>query len=83
MTKERLLDRIVVDPAIMAGKPVIKGTRIPVDLILKLMAEDNPLNSILEDYPHLQREDILAALMYGSEVVAHEDIFPLMAGEEI
>lgn len=83
MTKERLLERILMDPAIMAGKPVIKGTRVPVDLLLKLLAEENTIEAILEDYPQLKREDILAALMYGAEVVAHEDVFPLTVGEEV
>jgi len=82
MTKERLLERIIVDKAIMTGKPVIRGTRITVDLILKLLAQDQSIESILEDYPHLRRDDILAALMYGSSVVAHEDIFPLISEEE-
>jgi len=66
VTKERLLERITVDTAIMTGKPVIKGTRITVDLVLKLLAQDQSIESILEDYPHLKRDDILAALMYGS-----------------
>jgi uncharacterized protein (DUF433 family) len=57
-----MLERITVDTAIMTGKPVIKGTRITVDLILKLLAQDQSIESILEDYPHLKRDDILAAL---------------------
>ena len=74
--KEDLLKRIVVDPETIAGKPIIRGTRIPVDLILKLLAQGNSTKEILEDYPHLTKEDIQAALLYGAEVIASEDVFP-------
>lgn len=74
--KEDLLKRIVVDPETIAGKPIIRGTRIPVDLILKLLAQGNSTKEILEDYPHLTKEDIQAALLYGAEVIANEDVFP-------
>lgn len=76
-----LLERIIVDPEIMAGKPVIKGTRIPVGLILKLIGQEMSYEEILEDYPHLTKEDIKAALMYGAEVVGNEEVFPLIKGE--
>lgn len=81
MSREKLLQRIVIDPEVMAGKPIIRGTRMPVDLILKLLAQESTVDSIIEDHPHLQREDIMAALMYGSEVIAGEEVFPLLAGE--
>jgi len=77
-----LLKRIVIDPEIMVGKPVIRGTRIPVDLLIKLVAQGMSQDEILKDYPHLTKEDIQAALFYGSEVVAHEEIFPLLVGEK-
>ena len=53
------MKRIVVGPKVMAGKPVIKGTRIPVDAILQRIAEGVTLKELLEDYPNLTKEDIL------------------------
>jgi len=76
--KEDLLKRIVMDPEIMAGKPIIRGTRIPVDLILKLLGQGMTVDEILEDYPHLGKEDIKAALLYGAEVISSEDVFPTL-----
>ncbi len=70
--------RIVVDPAVMVGKPVIRGTRIPVDLIIKLVAQGQTINEILEDYPSLKEADITAALEYGAEIVGGEEVFPLL-----
>ena len=61
MEKE-LLERIVMDPKVMSGKPVIKGTRIPVDLIVRLVAQGMSFEEILEDYSPLTREDIKAAI---------------------
>jgi len=67
---DTMRERIEINPDVMAGKPVIKGTRVPVDMILKLVAQGMSFEEILEDYPRLTREDIQAALLYGSEVVA-------------
>jgi uncharacterized protein (DUF433 family) len=58
-------ERITIDPQIMAGKPVIKGTRITVDLILRLLAQGTTNEEILKNYPHLKKEDILAAMNYA------------------
>lgn len=58
-------DRIVIDPAIMVGKPCIKGTRITVELILEKLAAGLPYEDILADHPRLQREDILAAIAFA------------------
>jgi len=69
---EELKDRIVVDPQIMVGKPVIKGTRITVQLIVKLLANGETEAEILEDYPDLKKENIKAALLYASEYLDHE-----------
>jgi uncharacterized protein (DUF433 family) len=76
---EELLQRIRTDPKVMVGKPVIKGTRIPVELILRMLAQGIPENDILREYPRLQPEDIRAALAYAARVLAHEDVFPLTA----
>lgn len=69
-----LLKRIEVDPEVMAGKPVIRGTRIPVDLILDMLAEDVPTEEILREYPDLTRDDIRAALAYASASLKAEEV---------
>jgi uncharacterized protein (DUF433 family) len=58
-------ERIVVDPAILAGKPVIKGTHVTVSMILGLIAHDVGFDEIIEDYPELSRDDIRAAILYA------------------
>jgi uncharacterized protein (DUF433 family) len=68
--------RITVDPEVMVGKPVIQGTRIPVELIVRMLGQGISEEEILEDYPRLQLEDIRAALTYAASVLAREDIFP-------
>jgi uncharacterized protein (DUF433 family) len=55
-------ERIAIDPAFMMGKPVIRGTRITVELILRKLAEGGTERDLLEDYPHLTKEDIRAAM---------------------
>jgi uncharacterized protein (DUF433 family) len=67
-------DRIVTDQKIMLGKPVIKGTRITVELILKKLSEGMSLDEVIQAYPHLTREDILAALSYSADVISKEEI---------
>ena len=59
--------RIVVDPAIVVGKPVVRGTRVPVELVLKRLAQDLDLRSLLEAYPRLTEEDVRACLRYAVE----------------
>jgi len=67
-------ERIDIDPAIMMGKPVIRGTRITVELILRKLAEGVTESELLKDYPHLTTEDIRAAVAYGAASVAHEEV---------
>lgn len=74
---EQPLQRITVDPMVMVGKPVIRGTRIPVELIVRMLAQGIPESDILREYPRLQPDDIRAALAYAARVLAHEDVFPL------
>ncbi len=62
--ERQLLDRIVINPQVMLGKPIIKGTRIPVELIVKLVANGATEKEIMKDYPHLHKKDIKAALIY-------------------
>ena len=61
---EELLERIVVDPDILVGKPVIKGTRVPVCLIVELVAAGMTSKQIIEEYPQLKEEDVKAAQLY-------------------
>ncbi|HVA81985.1 MAG TPA: DUF433 domain-containing protein [Candidatus Binataceae bacterium] len=67
-------ERIEINPAVMMGKPVIRGTRITVELILRKLAESATESEILEDYPHLTPEDIRAAIAYGAASVSHEEV---------
>jgi uncharacterized protein (DUF433 family) len=73
MTRER----IEINPAIMLGKPVIRGTRITAELILRKLAEGETVSDLLEDYPHLTASDIRAAIAYGAASVAHEEVMLL------
>jgi uncharacterized protein (DUF433 family) len=67
-------NRIEINPKIMFGKPVIKGTRMTVEHILRKLATGIPEEQILRDHPHLTREDIRAAQAYAADVVSQEDI---------
>jgi uncharacterized protein (DUF433 family) len=69
--------RITVDPEILAGKPVVKGTRIAVEHIVELLANGWTIEEVLENYPQLKREDVLAALKYAAEVLKEERVYPL------
>ena len=69
---EELLDRIVVDPDILVGKPIIKGTRVPVYLIVELVAAGMTAKQIIKEYPQLKEEDVKAALLYASKLVESE-----------
>ena len=74
-----LLNRIELNQNVMLGKPVIKGTRITVEIILKKLSQNIPENEILADYPNLKKEDIQAAIAYAATALGTEDIFPLEA----
>ena len=65
-------ERIVTDPAVLVGKPVVRGTRLSVDFLLGLMAQDWPEAEILRNYPGLTREDLLACLEYASQRPARQ-----------
>jgi len=65
-------ERITSDPAVLVGKPVVKGTRISVELILGWLANGWTYEQILESYPHIGREDILAALAFAEEAMREE-----------
>ena len=72
-------ERIVVDPDVLVGKPVVKGTRLAVEFILDLLARGWSEGEILRNYPGLAREDIQACLGYASAVVRSEKVYPLKA----
>ncbi len=67
-------DRIEINPNVMLGKPVIRGTRIPVELILRKLSEGLPEAALLEAYPRLTPADVQAALAYAADTLAHEII---------
>lgn len=68
-----MTDRIEINPKVMLGKPVIRGTRISVELLLRKLAEGATEPDLLDAYPRLKREDILAAIAYAAEVLAREE----------
>ncbi|MBI3950200.1 MAG: DUF433 domain-containing protein [Acidobacteria bacterium] len=70
-------DHITIDPAILVGKPVIKGTRLAVEFIVDLLAQGWSEADILRNYPGLTREDIQACLTYASAVLRSEKVYPL------
>ncbi len=72
--KERLLKRIETNPTIMFGKPVIKGSRLPVEMILEKLAYGETEDEILKEYPFLKKEDIKAALLYAAKTLSLEEV---------
>ena len=69
--------RIVVDPAVLVGKPVIKGTRISVELVVDLLGRGYTTQQVLDQYPHITAEDVQACLAYASEVLRSEKVYAL------
>ncbi len=76
MKQQLYNERIVINPDILVGKPVIKGTRIPVELVLKRLAQDLNVKTLTEAYPRLTVEDIKACLEYAEKLVGNEEIHP-------
>jgi uncharacterized protein (DUF433 family) len=75
--------RIILDPSILAGKPIIRGTRISVDHVLELLASGWQESSILEEYPGLERKDILACIRYAQEIIRSERVYSTIHKEKI
>ena len=75
-------DRIIIDPAILTGKPVIKGTRLSVEFIIDLMAQGWSESEILGNYPGLKHDDIQAGLSYVGEMLRSERVYPLKISQE-
>ncbi|MGO9171149.1 MAG: DUF433 domain-containing protein [Rhodomicrobium sp.] len=71
--------RIALDPAVLAGKPVIKGTRLAVDFIIGLLAEGWNEANILQNYPGITHEDITACLAYARDILSSEKVYPSAA----
>ena len=68
------MDRIELNPRVCDGKPVIKGIRIPVSVILENVAQGESWDTLIENYPELNKEDIRAALLYASESLDHTEV---------
>jgi uncharacterized protein (DUF433 family) len=70
-------DHITVDPRVLAGKPIVKGTRISVELVIDLLAAGWTSQQLLDSYPTLGADDVRACLAYASEILHGEKVFPL------
>ena len=78
MDEQTLLNRITVNPAIFGGKPIIRGRRLAVEHVLGMLAAGDSIETILEGYPWLEREDLLACLAYAHRLVEHERVEPAL-----
>jgi uncharacterized protein (DUF433 family) len=81
MPKENWRERIVIDSHIHHGVPCIRGTRVPVSVLVGSLADGDSINDLLAAYPHLTEEDIHAALKFAAEAVNNTDFIPLVAQE--
>ena len=79
MTDEQLLDRITLNPQVMVGKPVIKGTRLTVEYVLNLLAHGAAVTEILKEYKSLTQEDIQACLLFATRSLESTAFMPLAA----
>ena len=82
MVADDLLNRITVDPAIFGGKPIVRGRRLAVEHVLGMLAAGDSVETILEGYPWLEREDVLACLAYARRLVGHERVEPALTTPE-
>jgi len=80
MSEQQFLKRIVIDPSVMAGKPVIRGTRLTVEYILGLLAHGATIEEILDEYKGLTREDIQACLLFATKSLESTTFMPLEVG---
>ena len=69
--------RIEINPSVMLGKPVIRNTRIPVELLLRKLSEGATVTDLLDAYPRLTVEDVRACLAYAADVISHENAYSL------
>ena len=77
MNNESLLKRITINPKVMVGKPVIRGTRLTVEYILGLLAHGTTMKEILQEYPGLKKDDIYACLLFASKTLEDSSFVPL------
>lgn len=77
MEREKILERITTNPNIFGGKPIIRGRRLAVEHVLGMLAAGDSIETILEGYSWLEREDILACIAYAQSIIANERIEPL------
>lgn len=75
-------DRVESNPRVMLGKPVIRGTRIPVELLLRKLSEGASESELVDAYPRLTREDIQAAIRYAADTLAHEEVIFVPATQD-
>ena len=78
-----IIDRIEINPKTMMGKPVIRGTRLTVELILRKLSEGASEKDLMEAYPKLTREDIKAAIRYAADTLAHEEVVILNSTKRV
>lgn len=78
-TDRELLERIVCDPKVVVGKPVIKGTRLSVEFILNLLAHGSTVQDILSEYEGLESDDIQACLLFASQSLSNTAFMPIVA----
>ena len=81
MDNENLLARIIIDPKIMVGKPVIKGTRLTVQHIIKMLAQGITIDEILAEYTRLVKEDIYACLLFANETLENSAFVPSFSAQ--
>ena len=79
VSEDDLLKRITVNPDIFGGKPIIRGRRLAVEHVLGMLAAGDDFETLLQGYPWLEREDILACLAYAHRLVGHERVEPSVA----
>ena len=70
-------ERIVVNPSVMGGKPIVRGTRVTVERVLSVLAQGLSVPDLLKEHPHLTTADVSACLAYGASLAGDEDIIPL------
>ena len=72
-----MTERIEINPAVMQGKPVVRGARVPIELLLRKLAEGATVEDLLDAYPRLTKDDIRASLAYAADTIAHETVLAL------
>ncbi|MEZ4864598.1 MAG: DUF433 domain-containing protein [Caldilineaceae bacterium] len=80
MDETKLLARIMVNPEIFSGKPIVRGRRLAVEHVLGMLAAGDTAESLLEAYPWLEYEDIQACLLYAQRIVGNEHVEPTLIG---